>query len=93
MDLPPYVLIVSLIVGYFTLPRQSNLVLTSASVHDSPHVITVKDTSVTPDALFVTLRSSKTKFASSPHVTFRLPALPGSPCCLVPGLVILADRS
>ena len=80
---PPYVLIAALIIGYFTLARQSNLVLTSTSIVDCPHVLKVRDVVSSPEALFVTLRSSKTRFASLPHVTFRLPALPCSNCCPV----------
>ena len=32
----PYVLIVSLIIGYFTLARQNDLVITSATIDDCP---------------------------------------------------------
>ena len=61
---PPYVLIAALLVGYLTLARQSNLILTSPVIADCPHVLKFCDFRLTPNALLVT--SMKLKFASAP---------------------------
>ena len=79
----PHVIIAALILGYFTLVRQSNLVVTAPHVHPSMHVIKRADVAVTESALLVTLRSTKTRSQALPPVVFRLPAMPGSPCCPV----------
>ena len=80
---PPYVLIAALLVGYLTLARQSNLVLTSTELVDSPHVLKFGHIKVVEGALLVTFVSTKTRFASAPPIIFRLPVQPGSVCCPV----------
>ena len=82
LDPKPVVLIVSLLFGYFTLIRQSNLV-TTGSVTSSPHVLKFKDVEVTEEAVFITIISTKSHPATFAPVIFRLPALENSVCCPV----------
>ena len=79
----PLVITVSLIIAYFTLARESNLVLTNPLIADCLYVLKVRDVNVTSEALFITIRMTKTRFSSAPPVVFRFPALPSSSCCPV----------
>ena len=74
-------MVVALLLAYFTLARQSNLVLTSPNVNDCPHVLRFKDVQIVQDALLVTIKSTKMHYATACPVVFRLPAIPSSSCC------------
>ena len=79
----PLVLIMALLIGYYTMVRQSNFVMTSNTPGQCPHLLKFKDVSLTPDALFVTIRSTKTRSSVAIPVIFRLPLVPSSSCCPV----------
>ena len=79
---PPSVLIVALLITYFTFLRQSNIVPSSSDLTLSQHVLKFKDVVLSTDSLIITVRSTKTRSGAVP-LTFVLPEIPGSRCCPV----------
>ena len=72
----------ALLLGYFTLLRQSNLL--SVSPHQtSEHTIRVKDITSHQGGLNVHIRSSKTLLKSASPLDIHVPRIPGSPYCPV----------
>ena len=67
----PHVLVVALLLSYFTLARQSNLVLTSTNLNDC-HLVR--------DALLVTIKTTKMHYAMASCYSFLVLL---SSCCLV----------
>lgn len=83
--------VVALIIAYLTLLRQSNIAsLSSTSI--GPHTLRFEDVICTPNALHVTIHTTKTRSAAYPPLVFRLPALPSSPCCPVQAWVRYAKH-
>lgn len=76
------VLSAALLLGYFTLLRQSNLLLSPVRT-DPGHVLRAKDITLTREGLNVHVRSSKTLSKSSPPRDIAVPAIPGSKYCPV----------
>ena len=81
--IPVRLLIVALLIGYYAMVRQSNFVMTGNTPQQCPHLLKFNDVHATPDALFVTIRSTKTRSSAAIPVTFRLPVVPSSTCCPV----------
>ena len=66
LDPCPHVLVVGLLLTYFTLERKSNIVMTTMSLTISPHVIKYGDVKLVNDAIFVTIKSTKIQYLSAP---------------------------
>ena len=79
----PTVLIVTLLIGYYIMVRQSIFVMTGNTPQQCPHLLKFNDVHATPDALFVTIRLTKTRSSAAIPVIFRLPVVPSSTCCPV----------
>ena len=62
----PYVLVVGLLLTYFTMARQSNIVMTTNSTDTFTHVIKFGDVQLLNNVLLVTIRSTKTQYSSAP---------------------------
>ena len=77
-----HVLVASLLIGYFTLLRQSNLFY-SCRLYDPDHILRARDIAVTKDGLCVRVRSFKMTMKSAPSINILLPTIPSSPYCLV----------
>ena len=76
------VLTAVVLIAYFTLLRQSNLLMTET--HDmSEHALRVQDITFTPDGLNVRVRTTKTRWRSAPPLDIAIPAIPGSHYCPV----------
>ena len=70
------------LIAYFSLLRQSNLVMTSWEGASS-HVVQMRDIKVDKNKLYVTVRSTKTTWKVSEQFTVCIPSIPMSPCCPV----------
>ena len=66
LNVPPFVLITALLIGYLTMLRQSNLVWTSETVDSNPHVLLFKDVKLDTFKLVVTIRTTQTCTSSKP---------------------------
>ena len=77
----PPVIITALLFSYFTLARQSNIVVSALAPTYSPHVLLWSDVPATDNEVLVSTRSTKMRGSSVPPVIFSLPYIPGSPCC------------
>ena len=62
LDLCSHVLVIGLLLTYFTMARQSNIVMTTSSVATSSHVIKFGDIKLLNDAILVTITSTKTRY-------------------------------
>lgn len=74
------VLTAAILLGYFTLLRQSNL-LSSPSLASPGHTLRARDVSVTDTGLTIHVRSSKTLLKSAPPRNIAVPEIPGSHYC------------
>ena len=79
----PYVIPAALLLMYFTLARQGNIVATSGDINSCQHLLRYSDVTLCDGNLYVTIRSTKTHFASSPSVVFKIPQISASLCCPV----------
>lgn len=73
----------ALLLGYFTLLRQSNLVSPSPTGWGGPHTLRRRDIQSHHRGLTVTIHSSKTITSRARAITLLVPAIPGSPLCPV----------
>lgn len=76
------VLTAALLVGFFTLLRQGNLLITGRR-NDPGHTITAADVTDTGSQLDVYVRSTKTTRSPSDAFTIAVKPAPGSTCCPV----------
>ena len=74
------VLTAAILIGYFTLIRQSNL-LVPDNVNSDSHVVRTKDITATSTEIIIKLRSTKTRWKSGPPLHIAVPAIRGSPYC------------
>ena len=70
------------LIAYFSLLRQSNLVVT-ALAGSSSHVVQMRDIVVHKKTLYVTARLTKTTWKKSDQYTVCIPSIPNSICCPV----------
>ena len=70
------------LIAYFSLLRQSNLVVTSLA-GSSSHVLRMKDIKVASNKIYITVRSTKSSWKKSDQFVICIPAIPGSACCPV----------
>ena len=77
-----HMLVVALLVGFFTLLRQSNLFY-SHRADDPGHALRACDITITCDGLCVRVRSSKKSTKASKPTNTLLPVIPSSPYCPV----------
>ena len=82
LDPCPHVLPAALLM-FFTLARQCNIVATSEDTSSCPHLLRYRDVKVYKGDLYVTIRSTKTHFASYPSIIFKIPSILFSVCCPV----------
>lgn len=85
------VLTASLLIAYFTLMRQSNL-LASSPYASGSHALRACDVTITPAGLNIQLASTKTRWRSGPPTNIAVPAIPGSPCCPVQAWLSYASQ-
>ena len=74
------VFVAALLIGYFTLLRQSNLVPLSAEV-ESAHSLSFGDVVALPGTLLIRVLSTKTRSRGKAPAVFSLPMIPGSEFC------------
>ena len=72
------VLIATLLIGYYTLLRQGNL-LHSEAKDDPGHTLHARDVKITNDGLNVTVWSTKTRWKVGQSYRVLVPPTPGSP--------------
>lgn len=72
----------ALLIGYFTMIRQSNLLSPSTRTWGGPHTIRRRDIRIVPGGLRVDITSSKTICANSEATSLFVPKI-GSRCCPV----------
>ena len=76
------VLTTALLIGYYTLLRQGNLLYSEAR-DDPGHTLLARDVHITENGLIVTVWSTKTRWKPSQSYKVLVPAIPGSPYCPV----------
>ena len=87
-----HVLIAALLLGYYTLLRQSNLFY-SYSPTDPRHTLRVRDIAIREDGLVVTVRSSKTSTKSSRPFNISVASLQDTAYCPVAAWIAYLSRT